>query len=149
MSEGEPFVDESPRRQRRHVQLARGKVNLTVPSVDRVPVVIDGHEVVVGADFLELLEGLHQEITLPQADVVDGGAIRFDVRDRQLDFPRRVASDDLVESPRPASGIDVVAQVRGLARQLVWRDDEALKCCRDKSACNHTHYDVKDGCGDG
>ena len=54
------------------VQLARREQHLAVLPVDHVAVVVHGDEVVVGADLLQLPEGLQQRIAIPQPDVVDG-----------------------------------------------------------------------------
>jgi hypothetical protein len=80
VGEGEVFVDPRLRRQALRVQLARREHDLPVLAVDQVPVDVDRREVVVGADFLDLAEGVEQRLSIPEPDVADGRRVLLDVR---------------------------------------------------------------------
>jgi len=109
-------------------------VYLPILAIDGVAVVVDGDEIVVGADLLELLQGLHEEVALPQPHVVHRRGVALYIRHRELDFTREILALDFVETPRPAGRIDVNAQVRGFANELVRRDDESLVERRNDTA---------------
>jgi len=57
-------------------------VHLSVPAVDIVAVVVDGYEVVVGPNLLELAESLLEQRALPETNVVDSRGICLDVGTR-------------------------------------------------------------------
>ena len=74
VGEGQVLVDEGPGRQRRGVELPGREQDLAVLPVDPVAVVVHRDEVVVGADLLELPEGLQQRLPVPEPHVLDGRA---------------------------------------------------------------------------
>ena len=57
------------------VHFAGGEHHLAHLAVDLVAVDVDVGEVVVGADFLDLAEGVLQGVPVPQADVLEGGLV--------------------------------------------------------------------------
>ena len=72
------------RRQLRRVQLARREHDLSVLSVHLIAVDVDIAEGVILPDLLQLRVRLEEHIAVPQADVVDRGAIRIQPRARRL-----------------------------------------------------------------
>jgi len=118
-------------------------VDLPVFAIDRISVVVDRDEIVVGADFLELAEGLHEERAFPQSDVVHGGGVCLDVSHREPHFSGEIVRLHVVEPPRLARRVNVVAQVGGFARQLVRGDDQLLVRAGNHTAGQHAYDGVK------
>ena len=117
--EDQPLVDPGAVGQRRRVQLARRQHHLPVLAVDLVAIVVDRHEVVVGADLLDLAERLEQRLVIPQPHVVERFAVGLDVGARQRRLAGQLALLDAIERERRARRLDVVLDVRRFADLLV------------------------------
>ena len=124
--EGEVLVDPGAVRQAFGIQLARREHHLTQLAVDRVAIVVDRREVVIGAQLLDLAEGLEQRLVIPQAHVLDRVGVAVDVFARQLRVTGEIARPHGGEIERLPCGGDVVRHVRRFGRLLVRRDDKAL-----------------------
>ena len=94
--------------------------------VHRVAVDVHPGEEVVGADLLDLLEGLHQRPLVPDADVADGQGVGGDVGGSELVRSGEGLLLDPVEAVGAPRRFEVVADVGSFARQLVGLDHEAL-----------------------
>ncbi len=125
--EGQSLVDPGAIRQARRVQLARRQHHLTELAVDDVAIVVDRHEVVVGADLLDLSERLEQRLVIPEPDVLERGRIVRDVVARQQRIAGQRTLLDVLEAERTPRRRDVVLDERRLAHLLVGRDDETLQ----------------------
>ena len=85
---------------------------------------------------------------IPQANVLDGGRIAFDVFRRQRSVPRQVS---LLNPFQPVSAnrrLDVVLDLRGLLSKLVWSHNEALQNFRI-DACRKHHDQIERGSHNG
>ena len=123
---GEVLVDEAARRQRRRVHLARREHHLPQLPANVIAVVVDGEEVVVRSDRLDLAERLQQRLAIPQSHVVDRRAVRGHELRREARLGAELALRDAVQAPRLTRGADVVEDLRRLARELVRLHDESL-----------------------
>ena len=127
VGEGQVLVDPVAAGQRVGVQLARRQHDLAVLAVDPVAVVVDGDEVVVGADLLDLAEGVLQRLVIPERHVAQRHRVGVEVAAGQ----RRVAGQLALLHPLEREGVagrgDVVGDVGRFARLLVRRHDEALQ----------------------
>ncbi len=146
VGEGEVLVDEGPGRQRADVQLARREQDLAVLPVDHVAIIVHRDEVVVGADLLELAEGLEQGGPVPKPHVLDGGGVGLDVGQGQVGLAIELPGVDAVDPPGLARGGDVVDEVRRLPGQLGRRDHELLHERREEPAAQEHRREVsRDG----
>ena len=143
--EGEVLVDPRAVRQALGIQLARGEHHLPELAVDRVAIVVDRLEVVIGAQLLDLAEGLEQRLVIPQAHVLDGVGVAIDVVARQLGVAGEVARAHGRQVERLPRGGDVVRHVRRLGRLLVGRDDEALNRGRVQRSADRCEEVQPDG----
>ena len=126
VGEGQVLVDECAGRQRSDVELAGREQHLAVLPVDHVAVVVHRNEVVVGADFLELPEGLQQRLPVPEPHVLDGRRVGADVGQGEIGFAVQIAGVDAVEPPRVPGGCDVIDEVRGFPGELGGGHDKLL-----------------------
>ena len=124
------------------VELARGNVDLAVAAVDHVSIVVHGRKVVVRSDFLELSEGLFEQVTLPQAHVIDRRRVGSNVRHRELDVALEIAGRDAVEPPSAAGRRNMPLDIRPLTRELVRCDDELLLDRRRQNSEDEPDGDV-------
>ena len=145
MREGQPLVDPRSRGQTLGIQLARAEHDLAVLPVDRVAVVVDRDEVVVGADLLDLAERVEKRLLVPERHVLERGGIRVDVRAREQRVTRELALRDAVEIERRARRVHVVDDVGRLAHLLVRRDDEALDDARVGDSADRDGSVQRDG----
>ena len=134
MGEGQVLVDEGPGRQRRRVELPGREQDLAVPAVDLVAVVVHRDEVVVGADLLELPEGLEQRLPVPEPDVLDGRRVGLDVGQGEIGLALELPGLHAVDPPRLAGRGDVVDEIRRLPGQLGGRHHELLHDHRNEAA---------------
>ena len=139
VGERQPLVDPGAVGQRRRIQLARRQHHLAQLAVDLVAVVVHRGEVVVGADLLDLAEGLEQRLVIPQPDVVEGGAVAVDVGAGQLGIAGQRPLHDAIEREGAPRRLDVVLDVRRLAYLLVRGDDEALQRAGVELAAERDH----------
>ena len=121
------------------VELPGREQDLAVLPVDPVAVVVHRDEVVVGADLLELPEGLEQRLPVPQPHVLDGGRVGPDVGQGEAGLAGQLADLHAVEPPRLAGGGDVVPEVGRLAGQLGRRHHELLHDRREEAAPEDGH----------
>ena len=143
--EGEVLVDPRAVRQALGIQLARREHHLPQLAVDRVAIVVDRREVVVGAQLLDLAEGLEQRLVIPEAHVLDGVGVAVDVFARQRRVAGEIARPHGGEIERlPRSG-DVVRHVRRFGRLFVRRDDEALDARGVERSANRSEEIQADG----
>ncbi len=103
-----------------------GELLAATERVERLADVVDGDEVVVGADLLNLSERLEQRRVVPEPYVFESRVITRDVVGRQPGVAGDGACFDSVERERPARRGDVVLDERRLAHLLVRRDREPL-----------------------
>src|SRR5678810_368699 len=106
------LVDEYARGQRCGIHLTRREQHLSELAADLVPVVVDGEEVVVRTDRLDLPERLQQRLAIPEANVVDGRAVRRDELRGEPGVGAELALLDGVEPPGLARRADVVGDLR-------------------------------------
>ena len=92
-----------------------------------IAIVVDRHEVVVGADLLDLSERLEQRLVIPEPDVLERRGVVRDVVARQQRIARQRPFLDGFEREGSPRRRDVVLDERRLAHLLVGRDDEALE----------------------
>jgi hypothetical protein len=103
-------------------QLAGGQHDLAQLAVDHVAVGVDGQEVVVEAEELDLVVALEQRALVPQPDVLER-ALVLGHRLRVDRAPGRMAPGlDPVEPERLARVLDVVGQELPLPGQLARLD---------------------------
>ena len=102
VGERQLLVDPGAARQAARVQLARRQHDLPVLAVDDVAIVVDPGEVVVGADLLDLPEGIEQRLVVPERHVLDRGGVAFEVRPREPGVARELPLFHLVEPERLA-----------------------------------------------
>ena len=126
MGERQVLVDPGAARQARRVQLARRQHDLPVLPVDHVAVVVDGGEVVIRADFLDLPERVEQRPVVPERHVDDRCRVAIEVGARQVRVSCQRPLGHAVEAIRRARRLDVVLNELGLTHLFVRRDDEAL-----------------------
>ena len=119
---GEMFVDPGPGRQRRIGDLPRGEHHLPVFAVDRVAVVVDAGELVVGPHLLELAVGLQERRMVPEPDVLHGEVVLLQVLRRQILLRRELLLLDLGQAVGKARIADVLLQVGGFGDDLVGND---------------------------
>src|SRR5690606_29834319 len=110
----EVLVDPRAVRQALALELARREHELRELAVERVAIVVDRDELVIRADLLELRERIEQRAVIPQADVVDGGAVVFDDLGGELAHARELALDDVGETIGSARRLDVARDIRRL-----------------------------------
>ena len=116
------FVDPGSGRQRRIGDLPRGEHHLPVFAVDRVAVVVDAGELVVGPHLLELAVGLQERRMVPEPDVLHGQVVLLQVLRRQIILRRELLLLDLGQPVGEARIADVLLQVRRLGNDLVRND---------------------------
>jgi len=125
--EGQALVDPARGLQVLVGKLPRREHQLAVLAVQRVAVVVDVHELVVGPDLLELTVRAQQRPVIPEPDVLDrGGVARERPRVEGL-LGREPALLDPVEPVGLAGHPDVVLDERPLGDELVRRHAEALE----------------------
>ena len=140
VGEGEVLVDPRPARKAPRVQLASRQHDLPVLPVDRVAVVIDGDEVVVGPDLLDLAERVEQRPIVPERHVVDRRRVPLEVRARQAGFARQRLLHRSVQAERGPRRVDVMDDEGRLLHLFVGSDDETLDDRRvDAPADRHGH----------
>ena len=131
------------------VEFARREHHLTALPVDPVAVVVDRHEVVVRADFLDLRERLEQGLMIPEPHVRD----RLGVGDDVFRVERVVAGQflfvDAVEAVGLPRRMDVVDDVRLFFVLFVRGDDELLDegAVHEAADVQEHHQDDGDGHG--
>ena len=91
-----------------------------------VAIVVDGHEVVVRADLLELSEGVQKRLVVPKRHVSERGAVEVDLGSSEESVAFELTLFHLVERERRARRGDVVGDEGRLADLLVRRDHEPL-----------------------
>ena len=128
--EDEPFVDPGAIGQRRRIELAYREHHLPVLAVDLVAIVIDRHEVVIGANLLDLPKRLEQRLVIPQPHVLERPAVVLDVLLAEGGLAAQLALLDQVEGKRVARRGDVVFHEGRLAHLLVGGHDETLQHAR-------------------
>ena len=126
VGERQPLVDPRAVGQARAVQFARREHHLPVLAVDEVAVVVDRHEVVVRADFLDLAERVQQRLVVPERHVLERERVAREVAPRQQGVPRQLPVRHLFQAVGLPRGRDVVDDEGRLLRLLVGRHDEAL-----------------------
>ena len=89
MGEFQMLVDPGLRvlRQRVDVHLARREHHLRVLALDPVAIDIDVGEIVVEADFLQLIVGIEERARVPQPDVLDRRRICWIAAGVSVPFP--------------------------------------------------------------
>ena len=97
------------------VELAGGQHDLAGGAVDVVAVDVDVGEIVVGADFLDLAEGVLEGAPIPEADVLEGGLVVGGVGGFDGGFGGEFLLVEAVETEGLAGGLDVAGDVRGFA----------------------------------
>ena len=127
VSEGQSLVHPRPVRQACRVQLARRQHDLTQRAVDAISIVVDRHEIVVGADLLDLTERFEQRLVIPEPDVLERRRVVGDVVARQQRIARERPHLDGFETEGAPRRRDVVLDERRLPHLLVGRDDEPLQ----------------------
>ena len=118
----------------RGVELPRREQDLAVLPVDPVAVVVHRDEVVVGADLLQLAEGLQQRLAIPEPHVLDGRRVGPDVRQGEVGLAGELAGLDAVQSPGLPGRRDVVAEIGSLPGQLGGRHQKLLHEARNQTA---------------
>ena len=134
--EREVLVDPVAVRQRVGVQLARRQHDLPVLAVDHVAVVVDGDEVVVGPDLLDLAERVLERLVIPERHVAQGDRVGVEVLAGQRGIARQLALLDPLEGEGVARRRDVVDDERRFTRLLVRRDHEPLQAGRVDGAAD-------------
>ena len=122
------------------VELARGDHHLLHRSVDHVAVDVDVGKIVVGADLLDLPQGVLQRAPVPQPDVLERQLVVGQVECLERGVGRKRMLRDAIEGVRPPRELDVVPDIRLLSHELVRFDDEAAHIPAD-----HTDPDIT-GC---
>jgi hypothetical protein len=131
----------------RGIQLARRQHDLPVLAVDLIAIVVDRDEVVVGADLLDLSERLEQRLVIPEAHVIERGAVVLDVLLRERRFALQLALFDAIERVGLARRGDVVFHERRFVDLLVRRHREALQQARVPFAAEQ-HQRIQRRAGD-
>ncbi len=108
------------------IQFPGRQHHLPVFPVDDVAVQVDPLELVVGADRLKLVVGVHQGPPSPESNVADGGLVGGHFLPGEVTGPGEVVHFDLVQVVGLAGQTDVVCQKRSLQLQLVGFHDEGL-----------------------
>ena len=124
------------------VELAGGEHDFAGGAVDVVAVDVDVGKVVVGADLLDLAEGVLEGVPVPEADVLEGGLVVGGVGGGDGGFGGELVLVEAVEAEGLAGHLDVVGDVRSFAVELVGLDDEAADVPADEG-----EHDVADGGG--
>ncbi len=115
-----------------YIELARSQHHFTGGAVDVVAINVDVGEIVVGANFLHLAQGVLQRMPVPQADVLERGLIVGRVRGVDGGFGRELALGKAVKPVGLPGHGDVVRDVGLLAHQLIGFDDEVSYVPADK-----------------
>ena len=108
-------------------QFPRRQHHLPVVAVDLVAVGVHVHELVVGADLLELRVGGKQRLVVPQPDVLDGAVVLLQVFRRQHFVHREFLGLHPVEAVGMPGRAYVAFDVGRLRHQLVGNHVELLQ----------------------
>ncbi len=130
------------------VELAGGEHDLAGGAVDVVAVDVDVGKVVVGADLLNLAEGVLEGAPVPEADVLEGGLVVGGVGGVDGGFGGKLLLVEAVETEGLAGDLDVVGDVRALADELVGLDDEVGDVPADEAEGDVADSGGKHGGGD-
>ncbi len=130
------------------VELALGEHDLAGGAVDAVAVDVDVGEVVVGADLLDLAEGVLERVPVPEADVLERGLVVLGVGGVDGGFGGELVLREAVEAVGGARGFDVVRDVRLFADELVGLDDEGGDVPADEAEDDPADGGGSDGGGD-
>ena len=106
------------------VEFAGGEHDLAQGAVEGVAVDVDVGKVVVGADLLDLAQGVLEGAPVPEADVLEGGLIFCGLGGFDGGFGGKLALEEAIEAEGSASHLDVVGDVGLLANEFVGFDDE-------------------------
>ena len=120
------LVDPDAAREILILQLARRQHDLAVFTIDHVAIVVHIHEVVVGADLLELAIGGQQRAVVPEANVLDGQIVAGQHRGAELLLGGEHLFLDLMEPVGQPRVLDVLLDVRPLQHAFVRHDLKAM-----------------------
>ena len=107
------------------VQLARGEHHLTSHAIDLIAINVDVGKVVVGADFLNLTQGILESVPVPQTNVLKSSLIIRRVGRCDVCLSGKLALRNSVQSVGLPRQFDVVGNIGLLANELVWFHDKA------------------------
>ena len=116
MGERQVLVDPGAARQAREFSSRADSMICRYLPVDHVAVVVDGGEVVVRADLLDLPERVEQRPVVPQRHVVDRGRVAIEVGARQARVARQRSLLDLVEPERRRASPGCCCTMNGVSR---------------------------------
>src|SRR6185437_8590615 len=115
-------------------KLTRRKRDLTQLRIDRVAIVVDAGEIIVGADFLKLLERGELRVLIPEAQVTHRGGVLLNRLRREVLNVWKIALIKFIEPVCFASEGDIARNVREFFLEFAGRDDVVLLDCRSNQA---------------
>ncbi len=128
-----------------HVQFARGEHHLAHGAVDLVAVDIDAGKIVVGANLLNLAQGIFERLHVPQPNVLKRGLVVGRIGCAYGRLRGKLALREAVQSVCLPGHLDVVDDIRLLAHQFVGLYDEAADVPANHSGSRITNHGRNDG----
>ncbi len=107
------------------IQLARGEHHLASHTVDLIAIDVDVGKVVVGADFLNLTQGVLKSVPVPQTNILKRRLIVRGVGRRDVCLSGKLALRNSVQSVGLPRQCEIVGNIGLFANQLVRFHDEA------------------------